>query len=505
MKNNKSKIDHIEAAINENINNKKNNSSSGSSSINTNNDVSYDTKCNIHSDQEIELICTDCKVPICKFCMVSSGKHVRHTFDLINLENSKKLFIEFKSKNIKNLQQCLDADKEIQKKSDEIFSKIDLQHASDLESIKMGFKELHKVLSAVETDITRQLLTKFDENQDVSTNIKQLIEDNKKSIDSIVNKHKDSIDTYQIEQIVNNNKQLNIELLKYGHKSQLLFNNLKDNENEKQLFEYKKTNIKRSIDSTKQSITNSFKINSDQFYNTEPDTFELRGVKFQIYRDGAKNVKLNGSVAFDNKIFINFNTFHSLTTVCLMDGFDQTLNANTLPTSITDLYIGDIKSNLVVGSIPKSVTSLFLMDGFSKSIESGIIPDSVENLYLGKIKSKLSNASIPLSTNQYNYYGASVGNKKSLYLMDGFDQNLTSQIFSNCKLETIYCGDTDVIIQRDIAVSHSGYNTPVIYNQKYKHTNKHRLKENREWGNSSLKITCIKNVINYNDDRNNDR
>lgn len=277
MKNNKSKNNINTTTIapvdnNNDNNNNKNDSSSGS--INTNKNVSYDTKCNIHLDQEIELICTDCKVPICKFCIISSGKHVRHTFDLIKMENSKELFIEFKSKHIKNLQQCLDADKEIQKKSNEIFSKIDSQHASDLESIKKGFEELRKVISAVETDITRQLITKFDENEDVSTKIKQLIEDNKKSIDSIVNKHKDSIDTYKIEQIVNNNKQLNIELLKYGHKSQLLFNNLKDNENEKQLFEYKKTTLNRLIDSTKQSITNSFKINSDQFYNPEPDSFE---------------------------------------------------------------------------------------------------------------------------------------------------------------------------------------------------------------------------------------
>lgn len=179
-----------------------------------------------------------------------------------------------------------------------------------------------------------------------------------------------------------------------------------------------------------------------------------------------------------------------------MDGFDQTLYANTLPTSITDLYIGDIKSNLVVGSIPKSVKSLFLMDGFSRSLESGIIPENVENLYIGKIKSKLSNTSISSSNNPLYHYGAY--NKRSLYLMDGFDQNLTSQMFSNGTLETICCGDTDVIIQYGITVSNSGSYTPVIYNQKYKHTNKRQLDEKREWGDSSFKITYIKNFFNHN-------
>ncbi|EAL62611.1 hypothetical protein DDB_G0289799 [Dictyostelium discoideum AX4] len=113
--------------------------------------------------------------------------------------------------------------------------------------------------------------------------------------------------------------------------------------------------------------------------------------------------------------------------VMLLDGFNQKLTPGILPNRVKCLYLGDIKKELIIGSIPNTVTLVSLLNGFNQKLTPGILPDSVESLNLGDIKQELIIGSIPNTVTNVS-------------LKDGFNQKLTPGILPD-GLESLCLGD----------------------------------------------------------------
>ncbi|EAL69004.1 hypothetical protein DDB_G0277005 [Dictyostelium discoideum AX4] len=143
------------------------------------------------------------------------------------------------------------------------------------------------------------------------------------------------------------------------------------------------------------------KFNDQQIFNNE-DCFNVHGdtiktikfnnLNFNIYKEGdILNFKENVGIEFkDNSIK---NQLPS--SVMLLDGFNQKLTPGILPDHIKWLHLGDIKQELIVGSIPNTVTHVTLFDGFNLKLTPGILPNCLESLYLGNIGQEFMIGSIP--------------------------------------------------------------------------------------------------------------
>ncbi|EAL62511.1 hypothetical protein DDB_G0289821 [Dictyostelium discoideum AX4] len=62
--------------------------------------------------------------------------------------------------------------------------------------------------------------------------------------------------------------------------------------------------------------------------------------------------------------------------VTLEDGFNQKLTPGILPDSVGSLDLGDIKQELIIGSIPNTVTNIFLLEGFNQKLTPDILPEN---------------------------------------------------------------------------------------------------------------------------------
>ncbi|KAM9947871.1 hypothetical protein ACTFIT_001208 [Dictyostelium discoideum] len=132
---------------------------------------------------------------------------------------------------------------------------------------------------------------------------------------------------------------------------------------------------------------------------------------------------------------------NTVTRVSLKDGFNQKLTPGILPGGIEWLYLGDIKQELIIGSIrpsiipdgikglyfggikqelmigsiPNTVTFVSLLNGFNQKLTPGILPDGVKELLFGDTKQELIIGSIPNTVTRVS-------------LLDGFNQKLTPGI-----------------------------------------------------------------------------
>ncbi|KAN0032217.1 hypothetical protein ACTFIV_006095 [Dictyostelium citrinum] len=348
----------------------------------------YDNKCAIHQRYDIKLICSTCKTVVCDDCIVTI--HRGHSFDHINVESSKPIFEEFKNNHLRNLDNQIDINKELLNKSNALFQSLEDKHNENINTVTNEFKELFKLLPMVETDKIRQLVTLYDENKDINTNITTIVEDNLNNIKLIINKYKDTINQLDIEQIINNNRDNNnnnnnqhIEILKHCHQSLLL---IKDNKNEneirKLINQYKNEDIINNSEKVKNSIKEMFEISGSLCNPDDPKKVTVSGIEYFIYKNGSiiTNSSIYVAIAPSVKTIEKGSIPNSVKYLVLLDGFNILLEEGMLPLSITHLFVGNIKKPLQRGSIPNRVSSLFLLDGFNQHIAQ--IPSSVQSLYL---------------------------------------------------------------------------------------------------------------------------
>ncbi|EAL67495.1 hypothetical protein DDB_G0279877 [Dictyostelium discoideum AX4] len=356
----------------------------------------YDNKCAIHKGHDIKLICTKCKVVVCVECIVLD--HNGHKLDRIDVENSKEIFEEFKNNHIQNLDKQIGINNELLNKSNNLFKSLEDKHTENVNTITEEFKELSKLLPIIEIDKIKQLVTLYDENKDINTNISTIVHDNLNTINLITNKYKNTINHINIDQIINNNKNninnnnnynnnnyQHIEILKHCHQSRLL---IKDNQNENKINElmnqYKNVNIVNNSEQVKESIKEIFEISDFPSITNvkDPKRVTVVGIEYFIYKDDSIVPNGSGFVAIAPSVkTIKVGSIpKSVEYLLLLDGFNVELTEGMLPQSIKSLLVGAIKKPLLKGSIPNGVLNLFLLDGFNQEISE--LPQSVNSFYL---------------------------------------------------------------------------------------------------------------------------
>ncbi|EAL62200.1 hypothetical protein DDB_G0290679 [Dictyostelium discoideum AX4] len=408
-------------------NNNPNNNNPNNNNNNNNNDYN---KCHYHPTNEINLICleAECKLmPCCVACMSISGKHHRHSFDLVNnciskiIDNFKKIY--------PNISKRINDYKELSEKSNSIHSNSKLDFYKNIALNDKVFANLINTLSSIQRNIKNELQTNQDKNYELNSNESLLITNNSQILSNILN----NVSIDHLDDSINNDNNDNINLVKYYQQSLEVLNDEIieiDYQNslltfDLQLIEELKENFKKIY-----SINQSDNINIEDEEEEEDEKFKIgidengngfvknENKKYYIYSENSEQEDKD-SVAFgeDCGNLLNIRSNRVLKNVMLLDGFKESLGVGVLPDSIEYLEICDIKTPLVVGSIPSSVRTLVLNDGFSQPLEPGIIPSSVKSLDLHNIKNRLNVGSIPRSV-------------ENLVLNNGFNQPLLVDVVS---------------------------------------------------------------------------
>ncbi|KAK5582422.1 hypothetical protein RB653_004007 [Dictyostelium firmibasis] len=391
--NNKSNISKNTSINNSNVGRIVNNNNNNN---NDNNLIKYDNKCIFHDEHDYRFICSDCLVPVCDICIVSSDHHRSHVFDLINKTNTTTLFLDFKNKHFQNLEDCSESIKDSINDSNEIYKGLDEENSQNINIVTEEFKQLHSLLDSIEMEIVDRLKSHHEENKETNQKITITANDNIKKIDNLLNKYKDSINEYDIEEIVNNctsNNFINgnsncqhIELLKHSHQTQLL---LKEQNNDniinRLISEYNKITLADSIDHVKNSIKNTFQIQQTSVYSDDikdPKRVKVGIDEFFIYKNGCTipNGVVNLALGPSIKKLAVGSIPPTIKRLILLDGFKVQLTEGILPTSIKSLLVGVIQKPLIKGSIPTGVAYLFLLDGFDQEIVE--IPRNVSEIFL---------------------------------------------------------------------------------------------------------------------------
>ncbi|EAL67506.1 hypothetical protein DDB_G0279899 [Dictyostelium discoideum AX4] len=330
------------------------------------------------------MICATCKDVVCNECILLD--HNGHKFGRIDVENSKEIFEEFKNNHLQNLDKQIGINNELLNESNNLFKSLEDKHTENVNTITEVFKELPKLLPIIEIDKIKQLVTLYDENKDINTNISTIVHDYSNNINLITNKYKNTINQINIDQIINdNNSYQHIEILKHCCQSRLL---IKDNQNENKINElmdqYKNVNFVNNSEQVKESIKEIFEIsNSLSITNVkDPKRVIAGGKECFIYKNDSiiPNGTTHLAIAPSVKTIKIGSIPTSVKYLVLLDGFNVQLKEGMLPQSITHLFVGAIKKPLLKGSIPNGVTDLSLLDGFNQKITE--IPQSTVHLYL---------------------------------------------------------------------------------------------------------------------------
>ncbi|KAM9983131.1 hypothetical protein ACTFIZ_005730 [Dictyostelium cf. discoideum] len=401
----------------------------------------YDNKCAIHKDQDIKLICSACKVVVCLECIVTI--HNGHKFYRTDEENSKEIFEEFKNNNFQNLHKQIDINNELLNESNNLFKSLEDKHNKNVNTITEVFKQLHKLLQIIENDKTKQLVTLYDENKNINTIISTTIHDNLNKINLIKNKYKNTINQINIDQIINNNSNQHIEILKHCYQSQQL---IKDNQNENKIKElmnqYKNVNIVNNSEQIKDSIKEIFEISNSPSITNVPkrviDNNSNQHIEIlkhcyqsqQLIKDNQnenkikelmnqyKNVNIVKNSEQVKEIYV-ISDSPSITNVkdpkkVTAGGYEYFIykDDSIIPNGTTRVVIPPSVKTIKIGSIPTSVRYLILLDGFNVQLTEGMLPQSIRYLLVGAIKKPLLKGSVPNGV-------------QHLFLLDGFNQEIS--------------------------------------------------------------------------------
>ncbi|KAK5582424.1 hypothetical protein RB653_004009 [Dictyostelium firmibasis] len=361
----------------------------------------YDIKCILH-EHKYRFICSTCNIALCDLC-IASVDHRGHEINLINKESTAPVIKEFKDKNFGTLTECSNKIQESYSESDKIFNKIEEEHTRNINTITNEFKQLYTILQTIEKDTIRQLVTHFDDNKEINTNISTLSNSYLQSTYQIQNKYKDlkTID-FNIEQLNNNDTDIdnnnnnnnnynkiktnkNLEILKHCHQTKLFLKEItSESKVDTLMSEYKKVIIENSAKKFMDSIKDIIKINLEPEICKDPIEVMVGGNNFFIYKEGREIPYNTRSLALGPGIKnLGVGLFpNSIIHVVLLDGFSVQLTRGMLPDSVLRLYIGAIKKPLLKDSLPQYITTLFLMNDFNQEIFA--MPPSITQLYVVK-------------------------------------------------------------------------------------------------------------------------
>ncbi|KAN0050155.1 hypothetical protein ACTA71_003258 [Dictyostelium dimigraforme] len=382
-------------------NNNNNNNSNNNNNNNINNNDNNKINCILHYGYIYRFVCSTCKVALCDLCIIDKD-HRGHETNLINKESIEPIIQEFKYVHFKSLTTYSERIKYSLDISNKKFNQIEEQHNQNVNSIIEEFKQLYKILQTIENDSIRQLVTHYDDNKDINTNISTIANIYLKNIDQIQNIYKDIKNDLKVEPFNNeNNINKNLEILKHCHQTKLI---LKETSNKceinKLLNDFNNITMENSIDTFKDSIKDIIKIKLDSknviTNYKSPISVSLSGVNFFIYKDGCtipddtKYLALGPGI----KNFTAIQFPKTIISIALLDGFDVSLTVGMLPNSLQHLYMGAVKWPLLEGSIPQYVSQIFLMPGFNQKIAE--FPRYLYAIYIDTPSAIFSRPNAPL-------------------------------------------------------------------------------------------------------------
>ncbi|KAM9995331.1 hypothetical protein ACTFIY_001511 [Dictyostelium cf. discoideum] len=335
------------------------------SNQNTINNIDNNKKCTLHPNKDIVFFCLDCKlIPCCIQCTSSKGEHHGHRTDpLESTSNILSLMNNFKDYTSKKI------------------------------------KKIHDIISIIELDIKKQLETTFENNTLINTIITSSINNDNQILSTIINNNNnknenenenenENITTieklneilkFNDEQIYDNGEDTiidrdTIKIIKQYQQSLIVLNNNNNIHSSNKLNEYDNQIIyfyNQIIDDLKNNLKSIYTLNNIKSIYTSNNCgskieidennnkfFKWDNLKFYIYIDGDSfKFNVNEGIAFkDNcNILSKLKKNQLPSNVMLLDGFNQKLTPGILPDSVEWLYIGDIKQELIIGSIPNTV------------------------------------------------------------------------------------------------------------------------------------------------------
>ncbi|KAM9987650.1 hypothetical protein ACTFIZ_003018 [Dictyostelium cf. discoideum] len=424
--------------------------------INNIDNIDNNKKCTLHPKRDIVFFCLDCKlIPCCNQCTSSKGEHHGHkTETLESTSDFISLMKNFKNDVYQKVIERIETNETILKHSNDKYNEIQSQFNNNLNSLDKEIKKIHDIISIIELDIKKQLETTFESNTLINTIITSSINNDNEILSTIINNENenenDNITIHEkLNEIINFNDQQiydngddfiidrdTIKIIKQYQQSLIILNNNKNIDNSNKLNEYYNQIFhfhNQIIDDFKNNLKSLYTLNDCRFKieidENKNKFFKWDDSKFYINIEGDfHNFKENEGIAFKDSCNILSKLKNQLPSrVMLLDGFNQKLTPDILPDGVKRLYLGDIKQELIIGSIPNTVTHVSLLDGFNQKLTPGILPDRVESLYLSDIKQELIIGSIPNTVNRVS-------------LLDGFNQKLTACILSN-RVKWLQIGD----------------------------------------------------------------
>ncbi|EGC40521.1 hypothetical protein DICPUDRAFT_96216 [Dictyostelium purpureum] len=358
----------------------------------------YDTTCLEHPQKTIVFICSTCSdnIPVCNKCII--GSHNGHVFkDLedieINLKN--KINKDFKTQTLPQLSKLLENNKSQLEKSDNQLKQIQENHTKNLETLTNEFKKIKDIVNIKENDFKKLLITKLDENIEANNNFTSAIEDSNKKVNNILNTQNNNKNNNQ------NNNQF-IEIVKQSHICKKLLSNFNNypQYNEVSLLT-KESNfelVKKNIDGFLSLVQNQNNANGSNSLDQHQKYMVYRGLRFFVYKNGC-------SIENSTKLIAIYPGSHlppvfppNVSEILLPDGFNQSLDS--LPPSVTVLYLFNISYQLNQDSIPHTIQTIYFGDGFSQQFH--FINNQFANNYFSAFPKQIF-----LGNVAYPYYGNS--------------------------------------------------------------------------------------------------
>ncbi|KAM9970803.1 hypothetical protein ACTFIR_002667 [Dictyostelium discoideum] len=376
------------------------------------------------------------------------------TSNIISLKNYLKYNVHHK------VIDKIETNETILKQSNDKYNKIKSQFDINNSSLKKEFKEFHDIISFIELEIKKLLETTYQNNTLLNTIITSSINNENEILSTIINNKNKNKNENENENENNNNQILTnndqhddfvidrdtMKIIKQYQQSLIVLNNNNNIDNSNKINEYDNQIIHLNneiIDDFKNKLKSIYTLNKCTF-KIEIDEnnnkfFKWDKLKFYIYKEGDfLKPNKNECIAFED----NCNILSKLKknqlppTVMLLDGFNQKLTPGIIPDGVKLLYLGDIKQELIMGFIPKTVTSVHLLDGFNQKFTPGVLSEGFESLYLYDFKQELLIGPIPKTV-------------RRVYLKYRFNQKLTLPGILPDSVESLDLGD----IKQELIIS----------------------------------------------------
>ncbi|KAK5574888.1 hypothetical protein RB653_010142 [Dictyostelium firmibasis] len=329
--------------------------------------------CFTHSTYSITFICTTCHfVPVCNKCVVFKGIHFGHEIIEIEDESVEPILKEMNEKTIPRLDELIKNYENLLNKNDQKYDDIEKKHKSNLQLVSNEIGKLHTILQTIENNLSQQLITNLDENNDICMVFKMKVHEELKVISKVValKNEYNFIDE-------SNNK--HIQIIKDSYQSKNILTNH---------FSYPPEYSNSVVSISSESI-DSVK----DLFNKMVTIDKVNQKKDQELQHQQEKQHGNSTPKEETKIKWNKFSFG--------------MRKNTISLGIGQ---GEQSQPRVIlkavkrGSIPSAVEKIYFCDGFGQRIAKGIIPKSVKEVFLFDIVHASEKGSIP---NTVSLFGCS--------------------------------------------------------------------------------------------------